>query len=144
MRYNLRDYGDRVAEVSWGVELSPEAPEKAERGHSENLEENRKRTLARAKRTVVRKILYNRLDHLLTLTYRGSVTDIEKMRSDREAFCDRVQKAIPGWKYLGVYEPHPKKKKLEGINAWHSHLSVDGRQDVALLREIWRGIVGEG
>jgi hypothetical protein len=144
MLYHVRDYGDGIAEVTWNTEIRPERKEKAERGKSENLLENRKRTLARATRQVVRKILWNRTDHLLTLTYRDEVTDIEQARRDRERFCDEVQAKIPGWRYLGVYEVQPKRLKRTGVAVWHSHLAVDGWQQISLLRETWRGIVGEG
>lgn len=144
MLYHVRDYGNGIAEVSWNTEYRPERKERAERGKSENLLENRKRTLSRAKQQVVRKILWNRVDHLLTLTYRDEVTDIEQARRDREMFCDQVQEKIPGWKYIGVYEVQPKRLKRTGVAVWHSHLAVEGWQQTDLLREIWRGIVGEG
>lgn len=144
MQYHVRDYGDGIAEVTWNMEFRPDHREKAERGKSENLLENRKRTLARACTQCVRKILHNRADHLLTLTYRDEVTDIEQARRDRARFCDEVQAAIPGWKYLGVYEVQPKRLKRTGVAVWHSHLAVVGRQNVQLLRAIWQGIVGRG
>ena len=144
MLYHVRDYGDGIAEVTWNTEHRPERREKAERGKSENLLDNRKRTLTRAKRQSVRKILWNRTDHLLTLTYRDEVTDLERARRDREKFCDEVQEKIPGWKYLGVYEVQPKRLKRTGVAVWHSHLAVEGWQQIALLRDVWRGIVGEG
>lgn len=144
MLYHVRDYGEGIAEVAWSTESRAKREERAERGKSENLLENRKRTLMRAKRQVVRKILWNKTDHLLTLTYRNEVTDIAQMRRDRERFCDEVQAKIPGWKYLGVYEIQPKRKKRTGVSVWHSHLAVEGWQQVGLQREIWRGIVGEG
>lgn len=144
MEYRIRDYGSGIAEVTWNTDQRPPRKERAERGESENLLENRKRTLSRAKRQVVRKILWNKTDHLLTLTYRDEVTDIEQARRDRERFCDEVQGKVPGWKYLGVYEVQPKRLKRTGVAVWHTHIAVDGWQNIPLLRETWRGIVGEG
>jgi hypothetical protein len=144
MKYYVRDYGKGTAEVTWGTRRSSDGAEKAERGKSENLFENRKRTLARARRQSTRKILWNSLDHLLTLTYRNEVTDIDQVRRDREKFCNEVQSRIPEWKYLGVYEVQPKRLKRTGVAVWHTHMAVVGWQDVRLLREVWKGIVGDG
>jgi hypothetical protein len=41
------------------------------------------------------------------------------------------------WQYVAVAEEQKR-------GAWHWHLAVCGRQDVALLRASWRHVVGEG
>lgn len=43
----------------------------------------------------------------------------------------------PGWFYVAVAEQQER-------GAWHWHLAVRGRQDVELLRRLWREVVGEG
>lgn len=106
------------------------------RGESENREENMERSAKRAKKEIFRKVVFSKLDYLLTLTYRENVLDIERVRKDLSLFCDRVQSKIPGWKYLSIVE---KQKR----GSYHPHLVVDGWQDVRLLRKIWLGIVGE-
>jgi hypothetical protein len=77
------------------------------------------------------------LDHLLTLTYRENVTDFDRAGTDLNRFVRLVKKHIPDFLYLAV----PEKQKR---GAWHWHMAVKGRQDVILLRQVWRKVVGEG
>lgn len=49
----------------------------------------------------------------------------------------KLKVQLPGWLYVAVAE-----QQVRG--AWHWHLAVRGRQDVDLLRSLWRQIVGEG
>lgn len=44
---------------------------------------------------------------------------------------------LPGWLYVAVAEQQER-------GAWHWHLAVRGRQNVELIRTLWREIVGEG
>jgi len=108
---------------------------KAERGQSVNREENRIKSIKRAKKQIWRKTMKSGLDYLLTLTYRENMQDSERVKHDLSLFCDRVQQRIPGWKYLSVLQ---RQKR----GAYHSHLAVRGWQNVILLREIWHGVVG--
>jgi len=108
-----------------------------QRGASESRGENMERSAKRAKREIFRKVVFSRLDYLLTLTYRENVLDIGKVRSDTSLFCARVKVAIRGWKHLCVVERQQR-------GSFHPHICVDGWQDVRLLRKIWLGIVGEG
>ncbi len=73
----------------------------------------------------------------LTLTYRENVTDYKQTCSDLSRFVRKVKRELPGWVYVAI----PEKQKR---GAWHWHMAVIGRQDVNLLRECWRAVVGEG
>jgi hypothetical protein len=83
-----------------------------------------------------RKILFGRLDHLLTLTHRENLEDRERADANLSLFLERVKAENPDWKYLAV----PERQKRGSI---HYHLAVHGWQDVRMLRRIWWGIVGE-
>ncbi len=108
---------------------------KAERGKSENREENRLKSIKRSRKQIWRKTMKSGLDYLLTLTYRENMQDLERAKCDLSLFCDRVQQKIPGWKYLAVLL---KQKR----GAYHFHLAVRGWQNVVLLRKIWLSVVG--
>lgn len=102
---------------------------RAERGQSANREENRLKSIKRARKQIWRKTMKSGLDYLLSLTYRENMQDLERAKQDLSLFCDRVQERIPGWKYLSVLQ---KQKR----GAYHSHLAVRGWQNVVLLRKI--------
>jgi len=82
-------------------------------------------------------ILATKADHLLTLTYRGNVVDFERSCADLSKFVRLVKCRKAGWTYVAVAE---RQKR----GAWHWHLAVCGRQDVALLRATWRRVAGDG
>jgi hypothetical protein len=107
------------------------------RGTSESRGENMVRAAQRAKREIFRKVVFSKLDYLLTLTYRENVLDIGKVRADTSLFCARVKVEVRGWKHLCVVE---RQKR----GSFHPHICVDGWQPVVLLRKIWLGVVGEG
>jgi len=48
-----------------------------------------------------------------------------------------VHRSLPDWKYAEVSERQERE-------AFHFHVAVRGYQDVALLRSLWRSLVGEG
>jgi hypothetical protein len=82
-------------------------------------------------------ILATGADHLLTLTYRDNIRDQEKACADLAKFVRIVKRRKPEWLYIAVAEQQTR-------GAWHWHLAVRGRQDVALLRAAWRHVVGGG
>lgn len=132
----LRDYGKGLAEVAWAFVPSVPFP-KGARGESEKREANEDRAVRRARSTLRQKILAAGTDHLLTLTYRENVTDYTRAASDLTRFIRLVRKQMPKWVYVAVAEQQKR-------GAWHWHLAVRGRQDVALLRAAWREVVGDG
>lgn len=135
-RVKLIDYGKSVAEIGWS--FVPSLPPKhVGKGLSEAREDNEDRAIRRAKSRMRQLILSSCVDHLTTLTYRENVTDFDRADHDFKRFVRLVRRSIPGWVYVAV----PERQKR---GAWHWHLAVKGRQDVDLLRRLWRHIVGEG
>lgn len=133
----LRDYGNGLAEVGWAFIPSRLPFNINGRGDSDNLEENADRASRRARSRLRQLVLSANLDHLLTLTYRKNMTDFRQAGRDLSRFIRAVRTYLPDFLYVAV----PEKQKR---GAWHWHLAVRGRQDVELLRRLWRRIVGEG
>ena len=135
-RITLRNYGKGLAEVGWSfVGLSP--GHKAARGSSAQRTQNEDRAVRRAKSRLRQLILSANLTHLLTLTYRENVTDFKRAADDLNRFVRKMKVNLPEWLYVAVAEQQER-------GAWHWHLAVRGRQNVDLLRTLWREIVGEG
>lgn len=135
-RINLRNYGDGLAEIGWSF-ASSLRPGKVGRGLSEEREEHERRAVRHAKSRIRQLILAAKADHLLTLTYQENVTDFDRACVDLRKFVRIVKAKRPGWIYIAVPEEQAR-------GAWHWHMAVRGRQDVVLLRSIWRHIVGKG
>lgn len=132
----LRDYGEGLAEIGWSF-IGNRKPDRAGKGDSEDKSEHQLRAARRARSRLRQLILSAGCNHLLTLTYRENVTDFKQSSQDLSRFVRKVKREIPGWVYVAV----PEKQKR---GAWHWHMAVIGRQDVDLLRECWRSVVGEG
>lgn len=135
-RIKLRNYGNGLAEVGWSF-ISANIPKKASRGQSANRAGNEDRAARRAKSRLRQLILGANLTHLLTLTYRENVTDFSRAVDDLSRFIRKIRAHLPGWLYVAVAEQQER-------GAWHWHIAVRGRQDVELVRSLWRQIVGEG
>lgn len=135
-RITLRDYGNGLAEVGWAF-ISAVPPNKAARGQSLKQEQNQDRAARRAKSRLRQLILSANLTHLLTLTYRENVTDFNRASDDLNRYVRKIKAHLPDWLYVAVAEQQER-------GAWHWHIAVGGRQDVELLRTLWREIVGEG
>ncbi|MFA6016379.1 MAG: hypothetical protein WC742_15075 [Gallionellaceae bacterium] len=135
-RITLRNYGNGLAEIGWSfVGLSP--THKAARGSSIQRTQNEDRAARRAKSRLRQLVLGANLNHLLTLTYRDNVTDFNQASDDLNRFVRKMKFHLPDWLYVAVAEQQER-------GAWHWHLAVRGRQNVELLRTVWREIVGEG
>lgn len=135
-RITLRNYGNGLGEIGWSFR-PPLKPNKAARGSSENREENESRAVRRAKSRIRQRILAAQADHLLTLTYRENMTDYDRANADLTRFVRLVKARMPEWVYIAV----PEKQKR---GAWHWHMAVRDRQDVEVLRALWRSVIGEG
>ena len=133
-----RVYGDE-AEISWGMRSGQPIKRGKERprGSSANFLEHLERAEKRAKAQVRRKIMSAGLDHLLTLTTRGNITEFEDTAEQLQSFVRKVHKYIPEWKYVAVAENQTR-------GAFHWHMAVKGWQKVDLLRKCWREVCGDG
>jgi len=136
-RISLRNYGYGMAEVGWSFIPASLPKVKAGKGNSQLRDENEVRAIRRARSRLRHLILASRADHLLTLTYRENITEFERATADLSRFVRLVKARLPGWVYIAVAEEQKR-------GAWHWHLAVVGRQNVDLLRLLWRQVVGEG
>jgi hypothetical protein len=100
-------------------------------------EEREEESRLRAKGTVRRKLLTIGADHLLTMTYRKVVTEIERAEKDFRQFLKLVRERYPVFPYVAVWERQQR-------GAIHWHLGVVGFQDVRFLRRCWLAVVGAG
>lgn len=133
----LRDYGDGLCEIGWAFVPNRPPFNANGRGCSQFIERNADRAVRRARSRLRQLILAAHLDHLLTLTYRENMTDFAQAGRDLSRFVRAVRTHLPDILYVAV----PEKQKR---GAWHWHLAVAGRQDVQLLRRLWRQIIGQG
>lgn len=136
-KVTLRDYGGGLCEVGWAFIPNRPPFNVNGRGDSEYLEANADRAGRRARSRLRQLILAANLDHLLTLTYRENITDFRQAGGDLSRFVRAVKTYLPDFVYVAV----PEKQKR---GAWHWHIAVAGRQDVNLLRKLWRQVIGEG
>lgn len=105
-----------------------------------SLEANAKAdSLARAIRRARQQIRFhcNQLccDHMVTLTYREDMQDIERLQRDWKEFVRLVRKQKPNWQYVACRERQER-------GALHLHIAVKGRQDINLLRRCWYQALG--
>lgn len=148
---NGRDYMVRVTEFPRGLELVLHRPKFAPGAAmlapmklcaADQLSPERKRELsiARAVRRAVQMVRFKcktiKADHLLTVTYRGPMTDRTRLAADWQKFYRAVRKRFPEWQYVMVVEKHES-------GGFHMHAAVVGRQDVRWLRKCWWDVVGE-
>lgn len=109
---------------------------------SRNLE----RSARRAKTKVRRLCKAKGLTTMITLTYRENQTDRDRMARDFDVFVKRARRVVPDFEYVCVFE---RQKR----GSWHAHIAVRKvlshymhkgvlLQSYALLRSMWRGVVG--
>lgn len=108
------------------------------RGTSPHREANRERALRRARSRIRRLVMAAGLDHLLTLTYRENMQDLDRAERDLDRFLRKVRR------HLGKDYPYVVVFERQKRGAIHWHLAVKGFQHVHLLRRLWREVVGEG
>lgn len=89
----------------------------------------------RARRMIRWLIGENSLDHMLTLTYRENVSDLQRVKRDWDRFRRFVRVKYPNWNYVVVPE-------VQERGAWHLHVAVKGRQDLNWLRKCWYRALG--
>lgn len=129
-------------------EMTPEAREAAE---IRKAEENKARSIRRAKQQVRFAVKAIGADHLLTLTYRTvdgkPMDDVERLKRDWKELCRLLKKGLPAsenhkahkgldaWKFVAIRE-----KQENG--ALHLHCAVVGRQDIRFIRRCWFVAIG--
>lgn len=93
-------------------------------------EENKHRSVKRAKQSVRWLLKAMQADHLLTLTYRDNVEEIERVGKDWQKFVRLVRVKYPEWRFVCCREKQER-------GAWHLHIGIRGRGDVHWLRRCW-------
>lgn len=104
-------------------------PQPVERTTSEILAA-REKSFARTRTSIRRACQGMNASHMLTLTYRENMQDLKRGWTDLARFLRAVRDALGGFDYVVVAETQKR-------GAWHFHLAVRGRQDLALLRKHW-------
>lgn len=130
----FRDYGEGLVEASWH---QGRASGGGVKGEGLDREANEARAVSRSRKVVRRRCMANKLDYLLTLTYRENVQDRKRAIADLYAFVGIVTGKLPGWRWVAVAERQER-------GAFHWHIAVSGWQNVEMLRDAWRQVVGEG
>jgi len=100
-------------------------------------EENKQRSLRRAKSVIRKKIIEGELDHFLTLTYKENKTDLQECWKDWKKFIRLVQQKYPALKYLVIVE---RQKR----GAIHFHAAIHGFMHANAIRSLWLQVVGAG
>lgn len=97
--------------------------------------ENLSRAVRRARQQIRFHCRQLCVDHMLTLTYRQNVEDVEVLKKDWQEFVRLVRKSKPQWQFVACRERQDR-------GALHMHVAVKGRQDIALLRKSWYQALG--
>lgn len=134
---SIYDYGNGLVEGSWYPfpEKKDRYPqEKAERGESENREENELFAIRRARTTARRLILTLRPTSLGTTTFRDNVTDPKTAWRVNDKFIRLVHKRYPGDKFIVFPE-------LQERGAFHFHFPLSGwmpKEKLRYYHDCWR------
>lgn len=107
---------------------------RTKRGESENTEQSQESSSRRAKKNVRLRSQAIGADRMMTLTYRGAMTDIERLKRDFDAFR-RAMRRAGDWHYVAVVERHKS-------GGFHIHVAVHGRVAYNLVRAVWRRVIG--
>ncbi|MBX7200396.1 MAG: hypothetical protein K1X51_13605 [Rhodospirillaceae bacterium] len=140
-RMVLRDYGEGLVEASVTIKRHERKHRPANPGLEEKtpeqIEENKKRAVRRARTTVRQTIMAAQLDHLLTLTYRANQTCPRLAWQHFARFMRLVRKWRRGAPYSFIAVLERQKR-----GAIHIHVAVHGFQDVKALRSMWHQAIG--
>lgn len=134
-RLNGREYEGRRREITWGRARKRKADTSSTRGMSLHAARNRENVLKRAKTTIRRKAMHNKLNYMVTGTTRACIEDRAKFGAMVSEWERRVKHFLPNWETIIVLE---KQKR----GAYHFHAAVNGWQRLTLLRKIWWDLVG--
>ncbi|MEQ1915406.1 MAG: hypothetical protein ABL856_01630 [Gallionella sp.] len=96
---------------------------------------NKARSVRRSRQTVRHTIKALEADHMLTLTYRENMQDVDRLKADFKRFVRLVTAKHPDWRYVAV-------KETQERGALHLHLAVKGRQDIRYLLRCWYIAIG--
>lgn len=98
-------------------------------------DENKLRSVRRARQGVRWMVQRLQADHMLTLTYRENMQDIDRLKIDFDHFRRLVQARYPDWKYVAIREKQER-------GAYHLHIALKGFQNINFLRTCWHTVLG--
>jgi hypothetical protein len=93
------------------------------------------RSVRRSRQKIRHTIKALEADHMLTLTYRENMQDVEKLKADFKRFARMMLARFPDWKYVCVRETQER-------GALHLHIAVKGRQPLNYIRKCWYMAIG--
>jgi hypothetical protein len=103
---------------------------------AERAAAGKRRSAARCKQLLGDAMLARQVDHLVTLTYRECVSDVDRAEADLKRFLRLLRERE------GVTVSYVAVRELQQRGAWHWHLAVRGRLDVRILRRSWYQALG--
>ncbi len=139
----FRDYGKGLIEGGWCRHRKREGKSGVKRGQGDP-EKRKVRSVARAKREILRKCMNAGLDHLVTCTYKRNEGDLSVALQDAAAFVSEVRKRLGEWEYIMTWEVQEDRLKRTGFRVWHLHFAVRGFQKIPALQAAWEAVVGAG
>lgn len=96
---------------------------------------NLRRSVRRSRQKVRHTVKALNADHMLTLTYRENMQDIDRLKSDFKRFVRMMVARFPLWQYCAVRETQER-------GALHLHIAVKGRQPLNYIRTCWYIAIG--
>jgi hypothetical protein len=111
-------------------------------------ERSAQKSAARARKNCRHKIKHAGLNEMLTITYRGAMKDLDRMRRDFAAWLRIMRRNIKGFRAVYGFEEHKS-------GGWHVHVACDKLPRLMQFRgmkveswkvgtAIWRQVVPEG
>lgn len=94
------------------------------------IEENRARSVRRARQKLRWLVKSCAADHMMTLSYRENMQDLSRLKRDWQAFVRLIHARYPSWQFVAVRETQDR-------GALHLHVAVVGRQNIKYLRRCW-------
>jgi hypothetical protein len=117
--------------MGWKINNPKKSNSKAERGKSKDYEQNRQKTLGKAKSKIRRLVKAYKLYRFLTLTFEENMQNIKEADHEFRKFIKRLVRKFPHFRYIAVRE-------FQQRGAIHYHLAVSTYMAHDELTELWR------
>ncbi|MFC5528125.1 rolling circle replication-associated protein [Cohnella yongneupensis] len=129
--YDLNgDYEAILCRTGWKINNPKKEFPQTKRGESKDYEQNRAKTLQKARSKIRRLIKFYKLDRFVTLTFAENEDDLKAADREFRKFMKRLLRKYPDFKYVGVRE-------FQQRGAIHYHLAVNTFIPHAEISEIW-------
>lgn len=122
-----------VVDASTGEVLGPVRAPKTDIEQTQSWE----KSVSRSRTSIRRAVMAMGGDHLLTLTFRRNETSLKLAWGCFTRFARAVRAEFGEFDYVAVAETQAR-------GAWHFHVAVRGKQDLAALRRCWAFAGGDG